>query len=448
MKFKLFYCFILLLLPLGAKEVSPEEIRIYLTTTSPLEPLYLGQLHCSDGSVSNSYLKDLYSVLAFDLNYNGATRVLPVAADLEEALRKESSAAFNRNFWKNWSTAYVVKGEIQNQSLVLSFFSAHTGALKQFPPVALTASLPTDRKNLHRLSDAIFKALFGKEGVASSRLLYSVKQRKGEAWVSEIWCCDWDGANSRQITYENGLCVTPVFIPPSARHANDRFLYVSYKLGQPKIFLASLSQGKGEKLIDLRGNQLLPAISSQRTKIAFICDAASRTDLFMQEFHPETGEVGKPIQLFSYPRSTQASPTFSPDGSQIAFVSDKDGAPRIYLIPAASQSKRAAPLLITKKNGENSCPSWSPDGKKIAYSAKTKGTRQIWIYDFDKQEEWQLTDGSGNKENPSWAPDSRHLVFNSTDGHISELYLVNLSQPDVIKISKGPGIKHYPSWGQ
>jgi TolB protein len=169
--------------------------------------------------------------------------------------------------------------------------------------------------------------------------------------------------------------------------------------------------------------------------------------LFMQEFNPENGESGKPVQLFSYPRSTQASPTFSPDGSKIAFVSDKDGSPRIYLLPAVHFEKRATPTLLTKKNIENSCPSWSPDGKKIAFSAKTKGTRQIWIYDFDAGEEWQLTDGTGNKENPSWAPDSQHLVFNSTDGHVSELYLVNLNQPDVIKISSGPGVKHYPSWG-
>ena len=238
-----------------------------------------------------------------------------------------------------------------------------------------------------------------------------------------------------------------MFIPLSKQFANDRFLYVSYKSGQPKIFIASLADGVGKRIIDLKGNQLLPAISPQRDKIAFICDAAGRTDLFLQQFHPESGEAGKPMQLYSFPHATQASPTFSPDGSKLAFVSDKDGTPRIYLIPATFTTKRPTPHLITKQNRENSCPAWSPDGKKLAYSAKTKGVRQIWIYDFETAQEWQLTDGGGNKENPSWALDSKHLVFNSTDGSSSELYLVNLNQPEVIKISQGPGIKHYPSWG-
>jgi len=421
-----------------------EEIRVYLSTTSLLQPLYLSKIQCSDESLSESYLAQLYSVLKFDLNYNGKTCVLATQPDREEVLRNHS---FQQTLWKNWGVTYAICGQIHNQRLTLTCFSTHTGAVHHFPAAVLSGSLSKDRKILHRLSDAVFKTLFGIEGVASTQLLYSVKERKGDRFISEIWCCDWDGANPRRLTYENNYSITPVSIPPSDQYANDKFLYVSYKMGQSKIFISSMSQKQGKRLIDLKGNQLLPAISRKRDKIAFVCDiSAERADLFVQQFHPQSGAIGKPIQLFSYPKSTQASPTFSPDGSKIAFVSDKDGSPRIYLIAVSHQEKKGSPLLITKKNGENSCPSWSPDGKKIAYSAKTKGIRQIWIYDFDTQEERQLTEGGGNKENPSWAPDSCHLVFNSTDGHTSELYLVNLSQPDVIKISSGPGVKHYPSW--
>ncbi len=421
-----------------------EEIRIYLSTTSPLQPLYLGRPVCSDLSLEENYLNELFAVFAFDFNYNGATRVALPQADRENALR---SGPLKAAPWKSWGIAYVIKSEVQNKALSVCCFSIQTGLLKHFPPLPLTGTLAKDRKSIHRLADAIFKLLFGKEGVASTKLIYSLKQKHGDRFISEIWCCDWDGANPRQLTHDNNLCVTPVFIPPSSTYSNDRFLYVSYKQGKSKIFIGSLVDGSSTRLIDLGGNQLLPAISSKRDKISFICDVSGRTDLFMQQLDPQTGQMGKPVQLFSYPRSTQASPTFSPDGSNIAFVSDKDGSPRIYLLPAIAHTKRATPTLLSKKNLENSCPSWSPDGKKIAYSAKTKGTRQIWIYDLETGEEWQLTDGTGNKENPSWASDSQHLVFNSTDGHVSELYLVNLNQPDVVKITNGPGVKHYPSWG-
>lgn len=433
------------------EDTSQEEIRVHLNTDKKLMPIYLGQLQKENTSFSPSYIEELQSVFAFDLNYNGSTQLLPKSAEKEELLlKKNPQDALNAKVWKEWGVAQVVQGKIFGNQLLVKVFSPQTGTLKHFEEIKLSGMLKEDRKHLHKLADAIHKNLFQVDGIANSRILYCVQVKNAQGsspWMSEVWECDWDGGNARQVTKESSYCVTPVFVPANQSYATDRFLYVSYKNGQPKIFIASLKEGKGERFIALRGNQLLPAISRKRDKIAFICDAGGRADLFLQPFHPEKGELGKPIQLFSYPRSSQASPTFSPDGLKIAFVSDKDGTPRIYTIPATYSSKRAVPTLITKKNPESSCPAWSPDGKKLAYSARTAGIRQIWIYDFDSKEERQLTFGNGNKENPSWAPDSVHLVCNSTDNTASELYLVNLHQPEAIKITKGPGKKHYPSWG-
>jgi TolB protein len=431
----------------GEDANTSNEIRVQLATSSPLTPIYLGKIQSQSALFSPEYLSQLDAVFSFDLSYNGMTKPLKSDPQKESLLsHKENKSAFTPETWKNLGAAHVIKGVIFDRRLTVFVFSTQTGSLKQFPEVVLSGNLNEDRRQIHKLSDAILKALFNVEGIASQKILYSaqVRTQSGNGWSSEIWECDWDGANARQVTNEGSYCVTPVFMP--AR--NDRFIYVSYKMGQPKIYIASLKEGVGHRFIDIRGNQLLPAISPQRDKVAFISDAAGRADLFIQPFHPEKGETGKPVQLFSYPRSTQASPSFNPDGSKIAFVSDKDGSPKVYVISAKTEGKRQDPVLITKQNSESSCPSWSPDGKKLAYSAKTKGIRQIWIYDFERREEYQLTYGPGNKENPSWASDSLHLVFNSTDSGPSELYLVNLNQPEAIKISRGPGKKHYPTWGR
>ncbi len=432
----------------AAGEESGREIRVHLATDNPLTPIYVGRLRTEQSPFDANFLNQLDTLLQFDFNYNGTSQVVARSGQKEQLLQqKDKSAAFNPATWKEFGIPYVIQPVISEKTLSVAVFSVESGSLKQFNEIPLTGDLIQDRRQIHKLADGIHKALFDQEGIANTRLLYSVqfKNPKADAseWISEIWECDWDGGNARQVTKEGSYSVTPVAIPSKA----ERFLYVSYKLGQPKIYLASLKEGIGKRLVDLRGNQLLPAISPKRDKIAFICDAGGRTDLFVQAFHPERGEIGKPIQLFSYPRSTQASPTFSPDGSKIAFVSDKDGAPRIYLIPATTSSRRANPVLITKQNSESSCPSWSPDGKRLAYSAKTNGVRQIWIYDFESRQETQLTSGPGHKENPCWAPDSLHIVFNSTDASSSELYLVNLRQPEAIKITRGPGKKHYPTWG-
>lgn len=432
-------------------EMEDQEIRVQLNTQEQLASLYLSKFEGDQNSFDKAYIRDLEVVLQYDLSYNGSTKLIPIHHQKEELLaQKEQKEAYNPKSWKNWGIAYVVKASVAEKKLNAEVFSVQTGSLKFFKDIALTGNLREDRRQIHKLTDAIHKALFNNEGVANSRILYSlqVKSSKHDGNdVSEIWECDWDGENARQVTHEESYCITPFLIPTTGNNASDRFLYVSYKNGQPKIFIASVKDGVGKKFIDLRGNQLLPAVSDQRDKIAFISDAGGRADLFVQSFNPTLGEVGKPVQLFSFPRSAHASPTFSPDGSKIAFVSDKDGSPRIYVIPSSHGNKRANPALITKQNKESSCPAWSPDGAKLAYSAKTNGVRQIWIYDFETKEERQLTFGPGNKENPVWASNSLHLVFNSTDPSSSELYVINLNQPEAIKITRGSGKKHYPTWG-
>jgi TolB protein len=430
----LLLCFCLLFSPLFCEE----DIRIELATAEKLVPLYLSRWH----GFSDGYAEQLRAVLEYDLRYCGFCTVVPVSEPLEKALASSDlNLAFQNG--KQSSAHHILKSAIADKKLTLSIFSVKTGTVKQFQNIALTGDLAQDRRQIHKLSDAIVQLLFNQKGVANSKILYSAAPSPQDAkWRSEIWECDWDGKNAKQLTKDESYAITPVVVP-----AQNSFIYVCYKNGQPKIYRGGLKGRKGERLLDIRGNQLLPAISPKRDKMAFICDASGRADLFVQALGADGSLQGKPAQLFSYPNSTQGSPTFSPDGSKIAFVSDKDGSPRIYVIAASAGSKRSQPQLLTKVNRENTCPCWSPDGTKIAYSAKSSGVRQIWIYDFASKEEKELTSGPGNKENPVWAPDSLHIVFNSTDPSSSELYVVNLNQSETVKISTGPGKKHYPTWG-
>lgn len=426
---------------------SKEPIHIELLTKQTLSTGYLSRIHCKDQSLDTSYLMQLDMIFEQDLGFSGKLNLLKREKIKEDLTHSKDS--FNKTSWKTQGVMHLVSAQIENMMLEVKAFNVLTGSLKTFTPIKLSGSLAQDKKIIHHLSDGLIKALFDQEGICSTRILYSYQLKTETAgaknWKAEIWECDWDGGNAVQITKDNSYAITPAAIPV-LKGGGEKFLYVSYKMGQPKIFIAGLKDGIGKKSIDLRGNQLLPAVSPLRNMIAYICDASGRADLFIQPLNAETGELGQPQQIYSYPNASQASPTFSPDGKKIAFVSDKDGCARIYTINASYNMKRQEAGLVTKLNRENTCPSWSPDGSKLAYSAKVDGVRQIWVYDFETKEEKQLTYGPGHKENPSWAPNSHHIVFNSTDHATSDLYVVNINQPEAIKITKGPGKKHYAAW--
>ena len=339
---------------------------------------------------------------------------------------------------------------IKDKKLLVRLFASNAETIKSIEGLPLSGELSRDRRQIHQLADTIHKALFEKDGVATTRILYTLKTKQGGKWGSEVWEADYDGENRRRLTTDSGLVVTPVYLPPKEGYATGSFLYISYKTGQPKIYYQSLTEGAApRRLTLLRGNQLMPTVTRQRDKLAFICDVTGNPDLFILPFSPETGATGKPYQIFATHLATQGTPTFSPDGTEIAFVSNKDGSPRIYImdVPAPGTSlKDIKANLLTKRNKENSAPAWSPDGTKIAYCAITQGVRQIWVYDLIRREERQVTQGPGNKENPSWAPNSLHLVFNSSDAGACELYLINLNQADAVQISSGAGEKHFPCW--
>ncbi len=422
MKFSFFLLLtVLFLIPLAAND----EIEVRLATEVRLVPVYIDTLTSDGKQLHPSYMKDIDKVFRFDFANNGTTLVLPE---------------------KNGRESFIISGIAQGKNLNVTVFDTVGGRKLSFGNVELEGTLAGDRRLIHELADAIHKALFGFDGISSTRILFA---EKNEQIAGEIWVTDYDGANQKTLTFQNSLCVTPSFIPPQSGYRSKDYFYVCYKTGQPKIFHASLDGGNGQRVTSLRGNQLMPELSRARDKLVFISDAAGNPDVFLYDFDPQKGTCGKPRQIYAAAFATQASPTFSPDGNRIAFVSNKDGRAKIYLIDIPSPGTTLnliKPELLVKRNWACTAPSWSPDGMKIAYTSKKDGARQIFVYDFMSKQSKQITQGSEDKENPTWAPNSLHLAYNQSEGEGCNIYIININQLKPIKITTGQSEKKYPSW--
>ena len=443
----LFFLFLAINLQLSASD----EMVVKLGTGVELLPVYISSEKNEASGFSQDYINQLEKVLKFDFTHNGMTTL---AASSKARLELDRSTPFDYqgdlSRWVKENIYYIIKIKAKDRKLSARIMVSNSNGIKAVDGLPLSGDLGEDRRIIHQLSDSIFKALFNKEGVASTKFLYALKNKDADKkWVSVLYEADYDGANARRISSNDEFAISPSYVPPKPGYKSNACLFVSYKTGQPKIYLGGLLGEAPQRFSLLKGNQLLPAISKQRDKIAFISDVTGNPDLFLQDFDTEKGLVGKPRQIYATHRATQGSPSFSPNGNEIAFVSNKDGSPRIYVmnIPEPGVAlKDIKARLISKVNRENTAPCWSPDGSKIAYCAQTKGVRQIWVYDFLTKLEKQVTTGPKNKENPTFGPDSLHLIYNTSDSGDAELYLMNLNQANAVKISSGAGEKYFPSW--
>ncbi|MEN9754820.1 MAG: Tol-Pal system protein TolB, partial [Pseudomonadota bacterium] len=101
------------------------------------------------------------------------------------------------------------------------------------------------------------------------------------------------------------------------------------------------------------------------------------------------------------------SPSYSPDGSQIVFESDRGGTQQIYIMSATGGG---AKRISFGEGARYSTPVWSPKGDYIAFTRQKGGQFAIGIMKPDGSGERILTEGFHN-EGPTWAPNGRYLMF-------------------------------------
>ena len=425
---------------LPAAPADPLELTVHLQTEEKRQPLYL--------SLPAECPQAIRSALQFDLYHGG---YFAPATLSEEASKTLATSMGKPEWWKAASKlglAYVATLRKTPPGLwQLECTRIASRDTWKSEERALTGD-PTEQRFLtHTWTDALHLAWFQRPPIATKRILYTWAKQSGGA--SEIWEADYDGQNRRKLISEAHVCLSPMYLPADRGHHPQGILYVSYRAGMPKLFMVPTLGEQPQRVSELAGNQFHPILSRQADRIAFISDAAGRPDLFIQPFCPKRGALGRARQLYTAPHSGQASPTWSPDGKKIAFVSDKDRAQRIYVLeipPLETKIQEMRPVCISKVNAENTAPAWSPNGRYLAYCAKVAGTRQIWVYDFETGQERALSSGPHHKENPVWGADSLHLVYNTANATQSELYLANLNEPSAVRITEGPGIKRFPHW--
>ena len=112
------------------------------------------------------------------------------------------------------------------------------------------------------------------------------------------------------------------------------------------------------------------------------------------------------------------SPSWSPDGKKVAYVSFEDRKPVIYVHELATGRR----ISLSNQKGNNSAPAWSSDGKKLAISLSKDGNTQIYSINADGSNLQRLTRGRTIDTEPQYSADGRYIYFTSDRGGNPQIY--------------------------
>ena len=289
---------------------------------------------------------------------------------------------------------------------------------------------PDFRLAVHRLGDQVVQAALGVTGIGATRVLFV---REGK-----VYQIDQDGADQKLVSSTNRQAMSPAWAA-DGRH----FAYMEFQAGKGWLYFQEMGTGTDKRTaVSTTGTALdfTPAFSPDQQTMVFSRATEEGTDLYSINIKSNCCLRRLTVGRFS----DNLSPTFSPDGQRIAFVSTRPGLPQIYVMAADGTDQQLFAPFDYGVTGSSNAPEWSPDGQSVAFHRDVAGTLQVFVLDVRTRTVRQLT-SVGRNEDPTWAPDSRHLAFVSDRSGYRQLWIIDLETGRIRPLLQQSGAR-LPAW--
>ncbi|HUP01327.1 MAG TPA: DPP IV N-terminal domain-containing protein [Gemmatimonadota bacterium] len=216
---------------------------------------------------------------------------------------------------------------------------------------------------------------------------------------------------------------------------DGRFLAFSSRVGERDALY--IMRVEDEKIVDSHRFEELegietPSWSPTGQELVFTGQSGGTSDLYV------VGRDGSGLRRLNEDRYAQRDPVWSPDGTRIAFTTDFGPGTDFDLLAYGQYQIGVYELgsgrvtFLPDQQGKNINPQWGPDGKTLAFLSDRTGISNIFLYDFEKDETYQLTDlltgVSGIIESSpalAWSRDGSRIVFSAFSDAGWDLYRID-----------------------
>lgn len=418
---------------------------------------YFNNQGSNNSGANTGTAADIQTTAAKDLEMSTYFTMISNSAYLEDpaktGIKPQPGLANGFKFepLKTIDADFLIRGgyDVVGGEITLEMFLYHVKESKLIVGKRYKAPVKQARQIGHTLANDILEALTGVRGPFLSRIIAT--SDRGETGIKEVVTMNWDGSEFEKITNHNSIAVSPNWSADGKKVAYSVFTKFIKKDGSNmsnvSLYVLDLTTNK-RVLTSYRPGQNSGAVFSPDGKSIYLgmSMGSGAADIYKINL---AGDVI--TRLTKGPAGAiNVEPTLNPDGTKIAFSSERGGRPMIYVMNSdGSNIKR-----LTFQGEYNSSPSWSADGKKIAFAGQDQGNFDVFVMDADGSNIVRVTSAKksngrpAHNEDPSFSPDGRFVVYTSNRTGKNQIYISNIEGTEERRVTNDSYNYYKPKWSK
>src|SRR6185437_7890225 len=377
------------------------DLNIVITSgvTDPI-PIAIVPFGNADPTVPTAG-SDVAGVVQSDLTGSGRFRAMP-----RNAMRATPSKAADVQLadWRANGNDYVVVGNVSplgNGQLAVDFQLLNALNGEQLANQRFTGPPSALRDAAHRVSNVIYQKILGIRGAFDTRIAYVAVQGSPPGQHFQLIVADADGANQHVVLDSRQPVMSPAWSPDG-----NWLAYASFENRHQSIYLQQVRTGE-RRLVSARvGANTAPAFSPDARKLALTLGGSDgNLDIYVLDLATQQ------LTRITDDPAIDTEPVWASDSRSLFFTSDRGGGPQIYEIGLQAGAR---PKRITFEGSYNADPRVSPDGTQLAMMTQDGGSYHIAIMDLTSSTVRVLSHGHLDKP-PSFAPNGNSLISAATE---------------------------------
>ncbi len=266
----------------------------------------------------------------------------------------------------------------------------------------------------------------------------------GAAWAGppRIWLTDGRGHNPRQLTTDASEAVvhaTPRWSPDGRWIAFRRIEQTKADIALVEVQTQAITRLTDDGFFDLD-----PTWTPDGRALVFSSYRSGGLNLWQLPLGREGSPVG-PAEQLTNGAGPDVRPAVAPDGRRITFSVLPQNADlwRLPVDPLGGEA-RGDPEPVVATSREDSRGAWSPDGTVLAFNSDRGGDMNLWLQELAGGAPRQLTRSAGGDYQPNWSPDGTSLTFFSARAGNADIWSVRVADGSLAQLTEDPALEINP----